>query len=367
MHYWYQILDTKLHKSFTDFLNSENSLNRFIASNVVGKNGEILKFPANFFQQNSNLSFLKFEQTQIDFSLISLKSLPQLGQLEISQNDLKTIPEMAQNVLLKVLKLSNNGLTKIAENTFANLIHLTEVDLSGNRFEHVPENLFKSNTNLEVLDWNDDDCSGSARTFPENFLHNNLHLRSLSYSFSAGSACQTVQFPANFFSPSHRFLDSLSVTNTTSNWSNVSILLNQLDNISIADFSNNKISRISTVDIGVKFGTLILTGNLFDCNECQTLSFVQTTVGEPGSYECTDFSAGNDSTKYPLSTGFDLFCKDHSGFWIWVSCLIIAFTIFSLGSVIIYNTKWVQVRRRLLSRKFASSQGRFLTCLLDSY
>jgi internalin A len=88
---------------------------------------------------------------------VNINKLSNLTELDLSSNQITTIPENIFNKLTKLtdLDLSENQLSTegIPENIFDKLTNLTELSLSNNQIstKDLPENIFNKLTNLEFL------------------------------------------------------------------------------------------------------------------------------------------------------------------------------------------------------------------------
>jgi len=178
-----------------------------------------------------------------------------LQTLQISGNNLKTLPEsfLNSNVKITSLNLSYNNLIQLPEDIFETLAQLIEIDLSGNKFEIIPKNLFERNKELKVLLWNEDGCSSSShdRKFPENFLQKNDQIEKFVYSVEQESFCKHVSFLPNFFSNATAYLKNLSVTQTPLDWNDIFPLLINVNHIETLNLSNNKVSISSTLNVHI--------------------------------------------------------------------------------------------------------------------
>ncbi|GLV37019.1 Phenylalanyl-tRNA synthetase beta-subunit [Carabus blaptoides fortunei] len=67
-----------------------------------------------------------------------LCNLAQLTTLNLSSNKLDQFPSLAQNIKLSVLDLANNQLDEFPDICHAELVHLSEVKLNGNKIKMIP-------------------------------------------------------------------------------------------------------------------------------------------------------------------------------------------------------------------------------------
>lgn len=98
--------------------------------------------------------------------------LVNLEELDLSQNQLKAIPEMAFHGLDELIKLelNDNHIDKIYSNCFNNLSQLNELYLSRNQLNYIPEETFHGLNKLEQLELDSNDIdrmhSGCFKVFP---------------------------------------------------------------------------------------------------------------------------------------------------------------------------------------------------------
>lgn len=130
------------------FINlSANSLQGFLPSNTFSTNYNLktLDLSMNRLQSVGNLSILTLENLDLSQCQIkeidkdSLKSLPWLTYLNLSQNPLENIPDNIQSWYLQDLDLSYCRLSSITNDTFKRFPAIGRINLIGNRFT----NLFK--------------------------------------------------------------------------------------------------------------------------------------------------------------------------------------------------------------------------------
>ena len=365
-----EISNSKFLKIPEDFFKTTTKLEDLVLNNVHDRNGSAVQIPAAFFQRNSNLKYLKINQSSISFTELPLDRLEQLSYLELSGNSLRRLPDnfrvSGKNNPLNIIKLIDNDLEELPEDIFGNFRELAEVDLSGNRFSRVPDNLFKNNRQLRVVNWRRDGCSFPdwTRKFPENFLAANPNLKSFRYSAKNTSSCQTISFPGNFFGPDSKVLNHLEVTNTPMTWNDFEPLLTQLEIVSMLDLSQNKFSRINVSSLDKKFDTLVLTGNALDCSECRTFEFLENCTGcqmaeDPADSDliCRD-SSNNDVFWKPYCENQEEWKRNQERE---EQVRILAFVLpavilfFAVGLVVIYRTKRIHVwvyNHPVLSRIF---------------
>lgn len=93
----------------------------------------------------------------LDLSRNRLKRIPseishllQLTSLNVSGNELETFPTFSKNSKLSMLDLSNNNLQEFPDVCYAELSNLSELRLSGNVMEVIPDKI-SSLTNLKVF------------------------------------------------------------------------------------------------------------------------------------------------------------------------------------------------------------------------
>ena len=123
---------------------------------------------------------------------------------------------------------------------------LLRVNLSGNYFDAVPENLFDDHLALEEVTWERDICDKS-RSFPENFFAKNTKLKYFRYS--KDDACPKLILPPNFFSLNETNLVELKLTNSGLVWNDVGPILPALDKLQVLYLTHNRMENVSLQDL----------------------------------------------------------------------------------------------------------------------
>ena len=119
------------------------------------------------------------------------------------------------------------------------------VDLSGNSFETIPEDLFRENVELETVIWENDSCStkNRNRTFPENLFEKNNNLSIFRYSVNTSSSCEKIIFPPKLFSSLNSSLSELKISGSASlQWNDIKWLVQGRQNLTVLDLTGNNIT-----------------------------------------------------------------------------------------------------------------------------
>lgn len=127
-------------------------------SSLVLKNNQIEKVDANWFPNDSNLTWLDLSEnllTRIPASL--LQKLSRLENLDVSNNRVDVIPSNVFSPLtnLERLNLQDNRLASLEAATFQSTSKLIYLFLSRNKLSKLPHDLFQSLTQLKVLSLED--------------------------------------------------------------------------------------------------------------------------------------------------------------------------------------------------------------------
>ncbi|KAM4600780.1 uncharacterized protein ACJ7VT_020666 [Polymixia lowei] len=123
-------------------------------SNLVLKNNLIEKVHAEWFPDNSSLTWLDLSGNRlISVPSALFQKLPHLEDLDLSDNNLQELQPDALNPLhqLKTLHLGGNKLSTLKPTTFTNTRLLTRLFLQENRLQELPPTLFQSLPHLELL------------------------------------------------------------------------------------------------------------------------------------------------------------------------------------------------------------------------
>lgn len=90
----------------------------------------------------------------------SLDTLPQLSAINFSSNLLQSIPSQNANTKLSVLDLSNNCFETFPDVCYAELVHLSEIYVNGNRITTIPMSISRLQA-LKILNIADNLISGN--------------------------------------------------------------------------------------------------------------------------------------------------------------------------------------------------------------
>ncbi|XP_067015352.2 leucine-rich repeat-containing protein 47 [Anabrus simplex] len=102
----------------------------------------------------SKLKVLDLSRNKLESVPDELKNLLQLTTLNLASNSLQEIPCLSMNTKLSVLDLSRNKFEKFPDICHADLVHLSEVNLNGNKIKEMPGSIsdLPSLKNLDVGD-----------------------------------------------------------------------------------------------------------------------------------------------------------------------------------------------------------------------
>lgn len=142
---------------------------------LVLKNNLIKKADAEWFSDNSSLTWLDLSENQLtEIPSTLLQKLPHLENLDLSNNRLERIPANSLNPLTKLerLSLQNNKLNMLDASVFQSMHSLTHLFLTQNTLNKLPQNLFQELTLLRHLNLDENQLSH----IPPGLLD---HLRSL--------------------------------------------------------------------------------------------------------------------------------------------------------------------------------------------
>ena len=99
-------------------------------------------------------------KNSLDFSFT--RSLPELKEIELKNNELKTINSSIYNNLKRLtrLNLKGNVIEKLEGRAFEGLLHMKKLDISNNRISYVDNDLVKNLDNLALseFNFNDNEC-----------------------------------------------------------------------------------------------------------------------------------------------------------------------------------------------------------------
>jgi len=94
-----------------------------------------------------------------------LGSHPQLSTINLASNLLRNVPSCSSCTKLSILDLSNNQLETFPDVCYAELVHLSEIHVNGNRITEIPITINRLQ-GLKVLNLADNLISGNATLFP---------------------------------------------------------------------------------------------------------------------------------------------------------------------------------------------------------
>ncbi|CAH0562577.1 unnamed protein product [Brassicogethes aeneus] len=213
-------------------------------NDVVIKNAHIGRVDANAFGENvKNVNFMgcAFEDSPNLFS-------KNLEELNIKNSKLDEIPVLNLPNLL-FLNLTENNIKKVNVEAFARLQGIEQIDLSFNKIEELPADIFINNQELEIVYLD----NNPLRHFSLNTSNN--------IEFLSARACQLTKFDQS----STKFLDGLSELYLNDNQIDAirGIDLAHMPELLIIDLSNNKIDRLlpDVFENNTKLQKITLDGN----------------------------------------------------------------------------------------------------------
>lgn len=106
-------------------------------TNLVLHSNEISKIPSTI-DKLEKLKFLDCSRNKLTSLPDEIGRLPQLTTMNLSSNLLKSLPTQIGNVKLSVLNLSNNQFENFPDVCYAELVHLSEIYVNGNRIKEIP-------------------------------------------------------------------------------------------------------------------------------------------------------------------------------------------------------------------------------------
>lgn len=121
---------------------------------LVLKNNQIVKADANWFPNNSSLTWLDLSGNRLtDIHSGLLLKLPNLENLDLSDNSLQVLqPDAFKNLRhLKMLNLAGNKLRFLNPSLFTHNLNLSELFLQENQLQELPENLLQGLPHLGLL------------------------------------------------------------------------------------------------------------------------------------------------------------------------------------------------------------------------
>lgn len=142
---------------------------------VVLKDNQLMKADANWFPDNSSLTWLDLSGNRLtDVPSALLRKLPNLVNLDLSDNGLEEVrPDAFRNQRrLRTLNLAGNKLRLLDASVFAGL-DLFRLFLQENQLEELPADLLRGLPNLELLLLN----QNGLRRLPPGLLDGRVSLR----------------------------------------------------------------------------------------------------------------------------------------------------------------------------------------------
>jgi len=110
------------------------------------------------------LKMLDCSRNKLSFVPQSLDTLPQLTTINFASNLLQSIPSQSANTKLSVLDLSNNCFETFPDVCYAELVHLSEIYVNGNRIATIPISISRLQA-LKVLNIADNLISGNSYVY----------------------------------------------------------------------------------------------------------------------------------------------------------------------------------------------------------
>jgi protein toll len=140
-------------------------------------NNGIIELEEDVFVNTQNLTNLSLQNNNMKLKRNMFRHIPLLTFLDVSDCNLKSLPDNIFQPLnkLQVLDLSGNQLTTLKEFTFAGLFNLHNLVLSINKIEKISINAFKMLKNLRNLKL----FGNSLTTIPSNLFAHNKRLKSV--------------------------------------------------------------------------------------------------------------------------------------------------------------------------------------------
>lgn len=128
------------------FKNLSNLISVDLSSN------DLETLPGDLFENLNYLHSLELFDNKINaVDSTIFKDLESLLILDLSQNNFTSLPDLHWLRSVMIIDLSKNFLKELPENLFQNNTQLHTLDLSYNTIENVPDRLFANNKNLTVL------------------------------------------------------------------------------------------------------------------------------------------------------------------------------------------------------------------------
>ncbi|XP_046611616.1 leucine-rich repeat-containing protein 47-like [Neodiprion virginianus] len=122
-------------------------------TSLVLHSNKIAKLPSAI-GKLTKLKVLDVSRNNLDFVPDDLGNLPQLMTLNLGLNALKELPSQAANIKLSILDLSNNEFDTFPDVCYAELVHLAEVRVNGNKIKEIPSTI-SALQSLKLLDLSD--------------------------------------------------------------------------------------------------------------------------------------------------------------------------------------------------------------------
>ena len=189
-------------------------------------NVDIAKIDAS----NNNLSEIAFNDPIHDF-----RNIPYTKILSLSSNRFNMIPisiYYLQNLIF--FDMSNNMITEIDENLFANLSHLINLNFSGNKLRYFPRSIRCMNNLVEL-----DISKNELINIPDELIYLK-NLKKLNISYNKIQLIQMNLF-ANLFSLEELYCNNNLITNMQG--INNYTIFNSIQNLKILDISYNQLQE----------------------------------------------------------------------------------------------------------------------------
>ncbi|XP_053378989.1 toll-like receptor 7 [Mercenaria mercenaria] len=262
-------------------------ISRFSLRRLVLRDNNLERLDIKVFSRNSKLESIDLSSCNIRYLRPELlSSFTLLAQIDISNNHLN-------NMMIEDAGMFSN--------LFRNLAQLSYVNLAGNHLTYLPRDIFKYNSQMEIID-----------------LSNNL-LTQVSFDVERLKKVKTVNLAGNII----KILNDASMAR-------LSNLLN----------TNNRTNN-STME-----RLLILNGNPISCSSCDSLSSIKWLVHSESvvkgfsALECLDENAGKVGIDENVIDNVQIICNRPKV--IIMSCVAVAITI----AIVIILVLVMRYRRR---------------------
>lgn len=225
--------------------------------------------PSRFFLMKINASHNNItglnETTPINLIL--------LREIDFSYNRIETLTDLSRiSLQLAVVNFSHNEIHYVEANTFAKLEDLKSVDLSYNFIRVLPDNIFRKNKNLELLNLENSQitrlwCVGCYKHLTHLNLAHNFITRTKELIEQLDNKVEVLDLTSNYLPVAHfslfekfRNLQNLNLSNTHMR----SIYTDSLStewNLKILDLSNNQLTEIELKSRGTFKNVIFLKLN----------------------------------------------------------------------------------------------------------